>query len=452
MTMANGRVSVVGLGKLGACLAACLAHKGFSVVGADAQQSAVELLNQGKAPVHEPGLDALIRQNRSRLEATSSTQRAVEESAITFIVVPTPSEENGMFTTQYVRAAAREIGRGMAGKTDYHLVVLVSTVLPGGTQEGVVSVVEQESGRRCPSDFGVCYNPEFIALGSVIHDMLNPELILIGQSDERAGQQLVDLYSAFVDNHPTIVRSNFANAELAKIALNSFVTLKITFANLLSQLCERIPDGDIDVVTRALGSDSRVGPRYLKGGLGFGGPCFPRDTVAFSALSRSLGVSSGLSDAVGTYNRSIAARVTELARKYLPEKGTASVLGLAYKLNTPVVEESQGLEIARALLTSGARVRVYDPYATETARQILGESAHYSLTLAQSVEGSQVVVLANPLPELQGLTTILARDHSKPIVVIDCWRCVPELALHDGIRYIGLGLSSPKSKARGAIR
>jgi UDPglucose 6-dehydrogenase len=440
MRVLKRRVTVLGLGKLGACLAACLAHKGFSVVGVDTDLRVVDSLNQGKAPVVEPGLDQLIQECRGELAATQDAAEAVRQTAFTFIVLPTPSDSNGFFSTQYVRESARAIGRALAAQENYHVVVLVSTVLPGDTEDALVKVLEQESGKKCSVDFGVCYNPEFIALGSVIHDMLQPDLIVIGESDSRAGDLLEELYKDFVDNDPAIIRSSFANIELSKISINSYLTMKITFANMLAELCEKIPDGDVDLVTRALGSDSRIGARYLKGGLGFGGPCFPRDTVAFTAMARKLGVAVELGSAVASYNRSIPTRVVRVAQRYLRPTGKAAVFGLAYKLNTPVVEESQGLEIAQRLRNGGATVVVHDPFAMDGARRILGASVQYANTIKEGVEGADVLILSNPLPELKVLVREPFRKSREPVVVIDCWRFLPELAEKPNIRYIGLGL------------
>ncbi len=438
----NRRVSVVGLGKLGSCLAACLAHKGFLVIGVDVNPEMVNLMNEGRAPVREPGLDSLIEENRRNLVATQDVAYAVHETAITFIVVPTPSEKDGSFSTRYVKQVTQEIGRALSSKESYHLVVLVSTVLPGGTQEGVVSVLEKESGKRCPTHFGVCYDPEFIAVGSVIHDMLNTELVVIGESDVKAGDQLEDFYSHFLDSSPTIVRTNFANAELVKIALNAYVTVKISFANILTELCERLPDGDVDVVTKALGCDPRIGHRYLKGGLGYGGPCFPRDDVAFATLARRLGVYAGLAEATHTYNCTVPDRVAKLAHKYLPREGTVSVVGMAYKPNTTVVEGSQGLQIATSLQCSGAAVCIYDPLATEATRKVLGDNVRYAETLRESVDAADVLVLANPLPEFRTLLPMIENSYRKALVIIDCWRLVPELAELNNVSYVPLGLGA----------
>src|SRR2546427_9400951 len=209
-------VSVIGLGKLGACLAACVADKDFTVIGADVSPRMVDAINQGRAPVIEPGLDEMIAKGRARLRATQDVAEAVQASDVTFIVVPTPSTEEGGFSISYVVEAAKSIGQALRDKSGYHLVVLTSTVLPGSTEYGMIPVLERESGKRCGKDFGVCYSPEFIALGQGIPDFLNPEFLLIGEFDERAGELLASIYKNRCDNDPA-----GAPMTLVTAALNS---------------------------------------------------------------------------------------------------------------------------------------------------------------------------------------------------------------------------------------
>ena len=269
-------------------MAGCFASKGYPVVGIDVDPETVRLVNCGQAPVFEPGLSETLAAGKSRLSATQDYREAILNSEVTFVVVPTPSDDHGGFSTKYVGQAAREIGRALREKVGYHLIVLTSTVLPGSTEYGVVPLLEQASGKSCGEGFGCCYNPEFIALGSVIHDFLNPDFVLIGESDPLAGQRLVAIYNDVCDNKPPVARMSIINAELAKISVNTFVTMKITFANMLAAICEQLPGGDIDTVTSTLGLDSRIGQRYLKGALGYGGPCFPRDNLALAYLARQF--------------------------------------------------------------------------------------------------------------------------------------------------------------------
>ena len=259
MEQAMTRASVIGLGKLGAPLAACLAAKGLQVVGVDADAHKVAAINQGRTPVFEPHLEDMIRTSAGRLRATGSIAEAVAASEITFIVVATPSEPNGGFSLRFALPVCEEIGRALAAKDGYHVVVLTSTVMPGSTGGPVREALERASGKRLGPDFGLCYGPEFIALGSVVRDFLNPDFVLIGESDSRAGEQLEAIYQHVCENSPTAARMNFVNAELAKLSVNAYVTTKISFANMLARICERLPGSDVDVVTRALGLDTRIG-------------------------------------------------------------------------------------------------------------------------------------------------------------------------------------------------
>ncbi|MGC1342695.1 MAG: nucleotide sugar dehydrogenase, partial [Candidatus Binataceae bacterium] len=375
-------VSVVGLGKLGACLAASAADMGAQVIGVDTSEKRVKELNSGIAPVAEPGLSEMITRNRLRLSATTDMAEAVARSQITFVVVPTPSESHGGFHLGYVEQAMESIGRALASKRTYHLVVLTSTVLPGAMENRVAPILERSSGMACGKDFGLCYNPEFIALGSVLRDLVNPDFVLIGQADSRSGDLLEEWYQSFCDRPPAVRRMDFVNAELTKISVNTFITTKIAFANTVAQLCERLPGADVDVVTRALGFDSRIGPRYLTGGLGYGGPCFPRDNQALAHVARTLGIAAEIATATDLQNRALAARIkTRIAEAAVPG-ATVGVIGLAYKPNTAVVEESQSLAIACGVASRGHRVVVFDSIANEAAHEVLGDSVVYAESVA----------------------------------------------------------------------
>jgi UDPglucose 6-dehydrogenase len=431
------RVSVVGLGKLGAVIAACLAHKGFEVIGVDVVKGNVDLINEGRSPVFEPGLPEMLKTVRGHLRATSDYADAIRETDATLIVVPTPSEDHGGFSLKYAAEAAREIGHALRDKEGYHLVVLTSTVLPGSTEHGILPVLESASGKRCGVDFGLCYSPEFIALGSVIRDFLRPDFLLIGESDERAGDELAAIYRGVVENEPAVARMNFVNAELAKISVNTYVTMKISFANMLAALCEQLPGGDVDAVTGALGLDSRIGPRYLKGAVGYGGPCFPRDNQALGYLARQLGYPATFAEATDSFNRALLDRLTRLVLDREGGRG-AAVLGLSYKPDTNVVDEAQGLLIAERLASAGVRVIVYDPLAMDNARRRLGDRVTFAGTAEEAVASVGVVLIANPENRYAELD--FAALSPRPAIV-DAWRLLrsSELASHPGYRGVGLG-------------
>ena len=434
--------SITGLGKLGASMAAGIASRGFHVIGVDVNRQAVDALNAGRAPVQETDLEETIAANRDRLQATMSQREAILNSDITFVIVPTPSDEHGAFSLQYAAWAFREIGRALAEKESYHNVVLTSTVLPGATRSGLLPILERESGKKCGRDFGLCYSPEFIALGSVIRDFLHPDFTLVGEIDERAGRHLESCYAEIMEDNPPCQRMTLENAELTKIAVNTFITTKITFANMLADLCERIPGGDVDVVTNALGLDRRIGREYLTGALGYGGPCFPRDNVALSFMARALEANADLAETTDAMNRGLAERTVERLRAIVPHGATVAVLGLAYKPFSHVVEESQGIYLCKALSNSGARVVAYDPLANEMARGELRDHAVILDSVTECLAQAEVVLITTPDPAFQSLDADSFQGGSSQITVVDFWRILSErLSGNDKIRYIPIGRS-----------
>jgi len=421
-------------------MAAAIASRGHDVIGVDVNHRAVDALNAGRAPVQETGLQALIEENRARLRATLSHAEAIHESELTFVIVPTPSDERGAFSLQYAAYAFREIGKALATKRGYHTIVLTSTVLPGAMRYGLIPVLEQHSGQRAGVDFGVCYSPEFIALGSVIRDFLNPDFLLIGEFDTRSGDHLGACYRDVIGAATPIKRMSIENAELAKIAVNSFVTTKITFANTLAQICAAMPGGDVDVVADAVGMDSRIGRKYLTGGLGFGGPCFPRDNVAFGFVASSLGAPADLALTTDRLNRSIVERVLQQLRARVKRDVTVAILGLAYKPFSHVIEESQAIAMAKAFLEYGARVLAYDPVAREAANLELGGRALLMDNVCDCLCDADAVLITTPDPEFRKLTARDFRRNGTPVLVVDFWRILAStLSGADGIEYVPYG-------------
>jgi UDPglucose 6-dehydrogenase len=444
--------SVVGLGKLGACMAAAMASRGARTVGVDVNHAAVEKVQRKLAPVFEPGLAEMIASCDGLLHATVDIETAVRETQITFVVVPTPSNAEGAFSLEYVCAAMEPIGRALRNKTGLHTIVLTSTVLPGSTEYVVKPLLERASGKRCGSDFGLCYSPEFIALGSVLKDFLNPDLLLIGECDSAAGDRLAAFYRDTLQIEAPATRMAPVNAELAKIALNTYVTTKITFANLLAEICEQLPGGDVDAVTQALGLDRRIGPKYLKGALGYGGPCFPRDNSALARLLEEMGVSPDLPRTVDRLNRNQPVRIASLVEQFgfrAPER--VAVLGLAYKPDTNVVEESQGVAIARQLVQKGFEVSVFDPVATESARGLLGEAVHYAASIADCVRGAAVIVVATDWPEFRSVFYRTANAVPRPMI-IDGWRMLRSSHGIDPVCYRAVGVGHPQREMRERLR
>jgi UDPglucose 6-dehydrogenase len=445
-------ISVIGLGKLGSCMAAAMASRGLSTIGVDVNPKFVESVSSKRAPVFEPGLSEMLANCDGLLSATEDLAAAVQQTQITFIVVPTPSNAQGGFSLEYVSAATESIGRALRDKPTYHLVVLTSTVLPGSTEFFVKPLLEEASGKRCGSSFGLCYGPEFIALGSVLRDFLNPDFLLIGECDSASGDHLASFYRDSLRITAPTARMSPVNAELAKIALNTFVTTKITFANLLAQICERLPGGDVDAVTQALGLDARIGSKYLKGAIGYGGPCFPRDNNALARLLEEMGIPADLPRIVDRLNRGQAVRIASMVEELgfrVPER--IAILGLAYKPNTNVIEESQGIAIAQELAKKGFEISVFDPVATELSRRVFGNTVQYATSAADCLRNAGVVVIATDWPEFRYVFYQTANSNPRP-VVLDAWRLLRSGDGLDPVSYRAVGIGLPHRVNRERLR
>ncbi len=441
-------LAVIGLGKLGSPLAAVLASVGHRVIGVDVNPTFVEAINAGRAPVSEPGLQQIIEKAGARLSATTDFNAAIQRTDISFVIVPTPSGPDGVFTNRWVLDAIRAIGTALRGTERYHVVNITSTVMPGSTGGPIRDALEQASGRRVGEAVGLTYNPEFIALGSVVRDLLHPDMVLIGESDPRAGAVLESLYRGIGGEAKPIQRMNWVNAEIAKISVNTFVTTKISYANMLAELCEKLPGADVEVVTEALGKDSRIGPKYLKGALGYGGPCFPRDNVAWAALARSLGAGAEIAAATDAVNRRQVDRVVALVRAARPPEASVAVLGMAYKPGTPVIEQSQGVMIAERLTEAGYRVLLSDPLALENTAAALGEGAVAVSDPASAIAHADVVVIAAPMPAYAALGAGQFTGRAARKTVIDCWRILaPEIAAVADVIEIGRGSAQPERES-----
>src|SRR5438105_4419664 len=449
-------ISLIGLGKLGSPMVACFATRGFGVHAVDADSHKVELLAKAIPPVHEPGLAELLQEGKGNISAMQDTQAAVSDSDATFVVVGTPSEPDGGFSLRFAIPACEAIGCALAAKDSYHLVVLTSTVMPGSTGKEIRSTLERASGKRCGVDFGLCYSPEFIALGSVIRDFYYPDFLLIGESDPRAGQVLSEIYKRTCKNSPPIARMNWINAEITKLAVNTYITTKISYANMLARLCEKLPGADANVVTDALGLDSRIGPKYFKGAVSYGGPCFPRDNRAFSALASRSGAFADLAEATDRFNRAQIPALADFIRSHQPGNGTIGILGLTYKPNTDVIQESFGLLLAETLASQDVPVIIFDPSADVSQALHDYKSIRIAASAQDCIAQSAVVVLATPWQEFRDLPVSVWMQaplsapsfRTSPRVVIDCWRVLEHLEDSQTVRYLRLG--SGNASARGA--
>jgi UDPglucose 6-dehydrogenase len=411
------KISVFGLGKLGSVLAALHATKGHEVTGVDLSDSLVRTINSGKAPFMEPGFQDLIDLAGQRLQATTSAEEACKDADASIVIVPTPSGPGGGFTNEYVVKVVEAIGQSIQSLTRRHTVIIASTVMPGSCSAEITTALEKSSGKRVGQELGLVYNPQFIALGSILSNMRRPDLILIGESDSEAGQLALDLALAIADNEPAVSRIGLASAELAKLAINTFVTTKISFANMLAEFCDNLEGSNIDDVTSAVGSDSRIGSKYLQGALGYGGPCFPRDNIALAAAAGVLGIDASIAVATDSINNRQVLRILNLVFSECPSGASVTVFGLAYKPDTPVCDESQSIDIANGLIAAGYRVVAYDKLVSPSDAPKLSSAVLATQSLSESVYASDLAVFTHPVSSFQELDLSKLKSGK----VIDIW-------------------------------
>ncbi len=421
------KLSVIGLGKLGLCTAAFLATRGFKVAGFDINEPLMAQLRNGINPIDEPDLDELLNAARPNLVFSHDLHEAVFDSDVSLIIVPTPSQTDGFFSNDSVMDVLRVVGAVLSEKNSYHIIDVVSTVMPGSSEREFIPLLETISRKKCGLDFGFVYNPEFIALGSVIKNFSKPDMVLIGASDERAGEAVAEIYRKACFNSPPVCTMSLTNAEISKLALNCFVTMKISFANELARICEKTSGADVDVITGAIGKDTRIGKKYLTGGMGFGGPCFPRDNIALSAFAKAVGYDACLSPATQKVNQLVVDVLEEKIEAHVAPGGSITLLGMAYKAGAPVIEASQSMELAERLLKKGFRLTVSDPAALGNVRRMLHDRVHYEQSGFDAMAGADAVVVLTPWPQYRQLDWSKA-DHqvAENALLLDCWRMVPD--------------------------
>jgi len=415
-------LSIIGLGKLGLPLAVCYASRGFRVIGVDIDPVRVDAVNSRQVDTWEPQLAEMLRGlSPESLVATEDIRQAVADTDATIVIVATPSLPGGDFSLKYVLPACRGIGQALHDKS-YHLIMIASTVMPGDTGGAIREKLEQASGKRCGRDFGLCYVPEFIALGQIVDDYLSPAYAIIGEYDERSGDAAEGILRGLIGDGPPIARMNLVNAEIVKIASNVMLTFKVGYANLLARLCSDILGADVDVVTRALALSPRVSPGFMRGGAPFGGPCLPRDVRSLNAaLYQHTGEKHSLLDALDQFNRDIVWDWVDIIMDKLPAGGIVGVLGLSYKPGVPLTIDSPGVWLVEALSETKLNVITYDP-------QIGGDA----ISLSDCVGRADVLIVVMPWSELK----TIKEDFWANKIIIDCWRYFDKPV---GAEYIALG-------------
>ena len=389
-------VAIIGTGHVGLVTGACLAERRHKVLCVDSDEKKIKLLRAGKMPIYEPGLESLVHRNAKagRLKVGGTIADAMAFGKVVFICVPTPPTPSGGADLSYIEGVSRDIAASLRG---YRLIVEKSTV-PVRTGGYVRKVIAKYA--RKGSAFDVAANPEFLREGAAIQDTLHPDRIVFGVESPRAEKVLRELYAPF---KAPIVVTDINSAELIKHASNSFLAMKISYANMLAAVCEK-SGASVTEVTRGMGMDARIGPAFLNAGLGYGGSCFPKDVAAFEALSRDLGCEFGLLRETQRVNAEARAHfLKKIERELWIVKGkTIAALGLAFKPETDDLRESVPVEIVRSLVQQGARLRVYDPKAMDKAKAVLKDVTFCGSAL-EAAAGADCALLLTEWEEFRKL-------------------------------------------------
>lgn len=439
-------ISFFGLGRVGLTTATCFASKGFRVIGFDVDKKKVGMINCGEAPFYEPRLNELIKHTTKNnlLRATTNPMEAVLHSDITFITVSTPSMEDGSTDLKYVKDASKIIGSILQNKNEWHLVVVKSTVVPTTTETVIKQTIEETSSMRCGSDFGLCVNPEFLREGHAIEDTLKPDRIIIGEVDSRSGDALELFYRKFYGNQiPPLVRTTPVNAELIKYANNAFLAMKVSFINMIANLCQSLPNADVEAVAKGIGLDKRISSSFLKAGAGWGGSCWSKDLKAILNFGVKKGINLPLIEATLEVNEEQPYKLIDLAKELIGElkDRKISVLGLAFKPNTDDMRNAVSIKIVNKLLEEYSKVTIYDPKATDNARKVFNKSVNYAENIKDCLQGSECALIITEWDEFRDLKPENFTKLMKIPAVVDGRRIYsPELFSHRvKFRAIGLG-------------
>lgn len=414
-------IAIVGTGYVGLVTGACFADTGVNVTCVDVDEKKIAELKQGKMPIYEPGLDELVTKNYAagRLHFTTSLEAVLNEQDIIFSAVGTPPDEDGSADLKYVLQVARTIGRNL----NKYVVVVTKSTVPVGTAVKIRDVINEELEKRgVQIDFDVASNPEFLKEGSAIKDFMSPDRVVVGVDSERAKRLLTRLYKPFLLVNFRVIFMDIPSAEMTKYAANSMLATRISFMNDIANLCEKV-GADVNMVRDGIGSDARIGRRFLYAGCGYGGSCFPKDVKALVKTADDNGYSMEVLKAVERVNeRQKALLFTKLQKAFgnISLNGhTVTLWGLAFKPETDDMRESTALVMIRLLSEAGCKIRVYDPIAMDECKRRVGDAVTYCRDMYDAVDGSEALLLLTEWKQFRLPDWQKVKDRMKRPFLID---------------------------------
>jgi UDPglucose 6-dehydrogenase len=430
------KIAVIGTGYVGLVTGTCLAENGNDVLCVDIDKNKVKQMKAGVVPIYEPHLDVLFERNikAGRLNFTTNLKEGLDFGEVIFLALPTPEDEDGSADLKYVLGVAKEIGEYI---TTYKVIVDKSTV-PVGTADLVKTTIE----KSCKTDFDVVSNPEFLREGFAVDDFLKPERIVIGSSSERAIEVMQRLYQPFVRSGNPIIIMDEKSAELTKYASNSFLATKITFMNEIANYCQKV-GADVDKVRIGMGTDSRIGKRFLFPGIGYGGSCFPKDVKALHKSGKDINYDFKILEAVVEVNEHQKTILFPEVSTYFDdnlEGKTIAIWGLAFKPETDDIREAPALYMIDKLLEAGANVKAFDPEAIENVKEKYGDKLQYGKDMYEVTEGADALLICTEWSIFRTPNYDLLKSNLNNPVIFDGRNLYPTVELaKQGIHYISIG-------------
>ena len=383
------KISIIGTGYIGSVTGACFADMGHTIIFVGRTRKNLDMIDSGKSPIFEPGLEELLQKNRNRITTTTDIAAAVQKTEITFICVGTPPQSDGSSDLSQIETVSHSIGKALGSIKRWHTIVAKSTVLPGTIESLIIPILEKESGKKAFVDFGVASNPEFLKEGTAVEDFFKTDRVVIGNQDEKTRMLLEKLYHQL--NVP-IFSTTLRTSEMIKFVSNAFLATKISFANEIGNLCKE-QGIDSFAVFEGVGLDTRINPKFFRTGIGFGGSCFPKDVNALIAHAKTLGIKSRVLSSVMVINDEQPKRMIALLKRHInPQEHTIGVLGLAFKPDTDDIRESRAIPVIDMLLKEGARVKVYDPVAMDNFKKQYPDLS-YASSASEVLDADAILVV-----------------------------------------------------------
>ncbi|GAJ38350.1 UDP-glucose dehydrogenase family protein [Saccharococcus caldoxylosilyticus] len=432
------KIAVVGTGYVGLATGVCLSEIGHDVTCVDVDEQKVQRMKEGILPIYEPGLEELMKKNMEdgRLRFTTSHKEAFAEAEVIYIAVGTPQKEDGSADLRFVEQAAKDIAENVERD---HVIIVTKSTVPVGTNHKVKQWIEANLKKKVEVD--VVSNPEFLREGSAIYDTFHGDRIVIGAENEQAAAVIEEINRPF---GIPIFKTDIRSAEMIKYASNAFLATKISFINEIANICEKV-GADVEDVAYGMGLDSRIGPQFLRAGIGYGGSCFPKDTKALVQIAGNVDHQFELLEAVIHVNNRQQVKLVEKARKRFGslQGKKVAMLGLAFKPNTDDIREAASIVIAEELVKEGASVVAYDPIATENAKRVIGDKIDYACSIEDALRDADIAMIVTEWEQIKTLPLDTFEKLMKTPIVFDGRNCyaIEEVVKHD-IEYHSIGRAS----------